>query len=83
LRLKNKYKLYLYLKVVIKNKRFQNNEISVVYILIINIMSKSYNVVNKDLFKLIINIINYKQYMLQKLTISILITETAITKEVL
>jgi len=50
---------------------------------VINVITKSYNVANRDLLKPITNIAGYKQYVSQKLTISILASETAITEEIL
>ena len=83
MQLKSEHELYLYLGVITEGKRLWNDEISVVYILIINIISKSYNVINRDLLKPVTNIASCKQYILRNLAISILASKTAIIKEVL
>ena len=56
---------------------------SIANILATNVITKSYNIANRDLLKPVTNIASCKQYMLRKLAISILASKTAITEEVL
>ena len=61
LRFRDINKLYSqFQEVIIKSKRLRYNKISIINILIINIIIKSYNIINKDLLKLITNIANCK-----------------------
>ena len=60
MRLGGEHELHPYLGAVTEGRRLRNDEISVAYIFITNVIFKSYNVANRDLLKPITDIAGYK-----------------------